>query len=72
MAWNADVLKMPIWAFHGKEDTTVSPSQTLEMAEKLKVSNPNFVLTLYDNVAHFSWVKAFSEELLHWLLSQHL
>ena len=72
MAWNADVLKMPIWAFHGKEDTTVSPTQTLEMAEKLKVSNPNFVLTLYDNVAHFSWVKAFSEELLHWLLSQHL
>ncbi|MBO5306212.1 MAG: prolyl oligopeptidase family serine peptidase, partial [Clostridia bacterium] len=25
MAWNAGVLKMPIWAFHGTEDAVVSP-----------------------------------------------
>ena len=71
MAWNADVLKMPIWTFHGKEDTVVSPNQTLEMIEKLKDINPNFKYTLYDGVGHDSWTKAFSEELLEWLLAQH-
>ena len=70
MAWNASVLKMPIWTFHGKEDTIVSPNQTLEMVEKLKEINPNFKYTLYDGVGHNSWTRAFSDELLKWLLSQ--
>ena len=70
MAWNACVLKMPIWTFHGKEDAVVSPNQTLEMVEKLKDTNPNFKYTLYDGVGHNSWTRAFSEELLNWLLSQ--
>ena len=69
MAWNASVLKMPIWTFHGKEDAVVSPNQTLEMVEKLKDTNPNFKYTLYDGVGHDSWTRAFSEELLNWLLS---
>lgn len=70
MAWNAEVLKMPIWTFHGKEDTVVSPNQTLEMVEKLKKMNPDFKYTLYDGVGHDSWVRAFSQELLQWLLAQ--
>ena len=71
MAWYASVLKMPVWAFHGKEDTTVSPHQTLEMIDALKDRNPNFRYTLYDGVGHNSWKYAFSEELLQWLLAQH-
>ena len=69
MAWNAEVLKMPIWTFHGKEDTVVSPTQTIEMVEKLKHRNPHFQYDLYEGVGHNSWEKAFSEELLSWLLS---
>lgn len=69
MAWNADVLKMPIQTFHGTNDTIVSINQTLEMAEKLK-SHENFTCTLYEGVGHDSWVKAFSEDLLKWLLAQ--
>lgn len=70
MAWNAEVLKMPIWAFHGKDDSVVSVNQTLEMAKKLE-GQKNFKYTLYDGVGHNSWVHAFSEELLQWLLSHH-
>lgn len=70
MAWNAQTLKMPIWTFHGREDATVSVNQTLEMADKLK-ENENFHCTIYDHIGHNSWTKAFSEELLDWLLSQH-
>ena len=71
MAWNAGALKMPIWAFHGLDDTTVDPFHTKEMASKLEGKNPNFKCTLYEGVAHNSWSRAFSEELLEWLLSQH-
>ena len=69
MAWNAQVLTMPIWAFHGMEDIVVSPSQTTEMIEKLKDCNPNLKYSLYEGVGHNSWDKAFSEETLRWILS---
>ena len=69
MAWNAQVLKMPIWAFHGLEDSVVSPKQTIEMIEKLKPINPNLKYTLYENVNHNSWDLAFTEELLEWLFT---
>lgn len=71
MAWNAGQLTMPIWAFHGLEDTTVSPYHTKEMAAKLEGKNPHFRCTLYEGVAHKSWERAFSPELLAWMLAQH-
>ena len=70
MAWNASVLKMPVWAFHGLEDATVSPSQTIEMVEALMHTNENLRYDLYEGVGHNSWNRAFSEETLKWLLSQ--
>lgn len=72
MAWNASVLTMPVWAFHGLCDTLVSPNQTIEMVEKLKLTNPNLKYDLYEGVGHNSWERAFSEELLAWLLAQKI
>lgn len=72
MSWNAGMLRMPIWAFHGLEDKVVPPRNTIEMAEALEGKNPNFKCTLYEGVAHNSWEKAFSEELLNWMLSKSL
>ena len=71
MAWNAGVLKMPIWTFHGLDDTVVNPFYTKDIASKLEGKNPNFKCTLYEGVGHNSWAKAFSPELLQWILSQH-
>ena len=70
MAWYASVLKMPIWAFHGLADDTVSPSQTLEMVEALKGKNENLKYNLFEGVGHNSWNNAFTEETLSWLLAQ--
>ena len=70
MAGYAGVLKMPVWAFHGLNDTTVSPRHTIEMIEKLKGTNPNLKYDLYEGVGHKSWELAFSTELLDWLLAQ--
>lgn len=71
MAWNAGVLNMPVWAFHGKVDSVVSVNHTIEMIEKLKNKNENLKYSLYDGVDHNSWDRAFSQELLEWMLSQH-
>lgn len=69
MPWNAHVLKMPIWAFHGLDDKIVSPNQTIEMVEALKPINPNLKYDFYEGVGHNSWEKAFTEPTLKWILS---
>ena len=69
MAWNAGVLTMPVWAFHGELDREVSPIQTAEMVERLKLTNPNVRCTIYEGVGHDSWSRAFSEELLQWFFT---
>lgn len=70
MAWNAGVLKMPIWAFHGASDTTVTPIQTDEMVSKLKELNYDVTYTRIDGVGHNVWENAYNKDLLEWLLSK--
>lgn len=69
MAWNAQSITMPVWAFHGLDDTVVSPTQTIEMVEALKSKNHNLKYDLYEGVGHNSWNKAFCEQTLNWILS---
>ena len=69
MPWNASILTMPVWAFHGEEDTVVSPSYTIDMIDKLKEINPNVKFNLYKGVGHGCWDRAYSNDLLKWLLS---
>ena len=71
MAWNADVLQMPIWAFHGREDDDVSVRETLMMAEALERCNPRFRCTIFEGVGHNCWSLAMDNERLQWLLQQH-
>lgn len=70
MPWNASVLNMPVWAFHGSIDEVVKPSNSIDMLEELKQTNPNAKLTIYEGVAHDSWVQAYDYPLYHWLLQQ--
>jgi len=70
MPWNAGVLTMPIWAFHGLCDTVVLPSCTMDMIDKLKDTNPHLKYDLYEGVGHDSWNMAFTLPTLNWLLSQ--
>lgn len=69
MPWNAKVLKMPVWTFHGLADTLVSPKETIDMVEALKKTNPNVKCELYEGVGHNAWDYAFREETLAWILS---
>ena len=40
------------------------------MVERLKLCNPRLRYDLYEGVGHDSWVRAFTEPTLAWLLSQ--
>ena len=70
MAWNAGVLKMPIWAFHGANDSVVSVSQSDEMVSKLKDVGADITYTRIDGVSHDAWNHTYNKELLEWLLSK--
>lgn len=70
MAWNAGVLNMPIWAFHGADDPVVSPTQSDEMVAKLKEINADVTYTRIDGVGHDVWEYAYNRELIEWLLSK--
>ena len=70
MAWNAGVLTMPVWAFHGAEDNVVSPVQSDEMIAKLKELGKDITYTKIDGVGHNVWENAYNEELICWLLSK--
>ncbi len=69
MAWNAEVLSMPIWAFHGAEDAIVSPMQSDEMVQSLKNCNADVRYTRVHGVGHNVWDETYDRELIEWLLS---
>lgn len=70
MAWNAEVLKMPIWAFHGAQDDVVSPSQSDEMVESLKACGSDVIYSRIDGVGHNVWDNTYDKDLIDWLLSK--
>lgn len=70
MAWNAGTLKMPVWAFHGAEDSVVSVTQSDEMVSALRAIDADVTYTRVDGVGHNVWEHAYNKELLAWLLSK--
>jgi len=68
MAWNAEVLKMPIWVFHGSDDRVVSPTQSDEMVAKLNECGADVKYSRIDGVGHGVWENAYNEQLILWLL----
>ena len=69
MCWNAAQLKdVPIWAFHGKLDTVVLPSESQHMVEAVLKAGGNARLTLYEDTEHDSWTAAYSNpDVYTWL-----
>ncbi len=70
MAWNAGVLNMPVWAFHGADDTVVTPIQSDEMVAKLREQVKDVTYSRVEGVGHDVWLNAYTPELLSWLLSK--
>jgi predicted peptidase len=62
---------IPIWAFHGADDTTVPVARSRNMVAALRAAGANVRYTEYAGTGHDSWTPASQEpELLPWLFSQ--
>lgn len=55
---------------HGAEDFVVSVTQSDEMVSKLKELGADVTYSRIDGVGHSVWEKAYTAELLEWLLSK--
>jgi dienelactone hydrolase len=69
---HADRIKnIPIWAFHGANDSTVPVQCSRSMVEMIERAGGHPRYTEYPGVGHNSWDCAYAEpELLSWLFSQ--
>ena len=70
MGWNAHVLRMPVWAFHGTADGAVDVFYSDDMVKKLTASGGNVKYTRLDGVDHNCWAQSYNRELFDWLLAQ--
>ena len=70
MPWNAGVLDMPVWAFHGASDTVVLPRYSDDMVEKLVSLGKDVTYTKVENVGHNVWENAYNNQLIEWFLSK--
>lgn len=68
MRW---IRKLPVWAFHGDQDTAVPLEESKRLIEALqKLGNEEARLTVYPGVGHDSWTATYdNSEVYEWLLS---
>jgi predicted peptidase len=62
--------EVSLWVFHGEQDDVVPVHHSEVMVDALKKAGADVRFTVYPDVKHESWEKAFAEpELLPWLFS---
>ena len=71
-AFTAHALRtVPVWIFHGADDTVIPVSESRQMAEALRREGADVHYTEYAGVGHGSWDRAYAEEeLWRWLFAQ--
>lgn len=64
----ANLVKLPVWAWHGTEDTAVKFEKSVEMVEAIKAAGGTKVrFTSLEHIGHFSWQAAYeSNDLYQW------
>jgi len=68
----AVIAHIPIWIYHGAEDPAVNPVYSLDMLQALTKAGAHPGFTQYPEVGHFSWLGAYSDQLMiEWLFRQH-
>ena len=71
MNWRAWYVKdIPIRVYHGRRDDIVPLSQSEAMVNSVKLQGGNVEFTIYDDLSHNCWDRAFEEtDLIEWLIS---
>lgn len=69
MNWRAWALKMPIRVYHGGRDDVVPLCQSEAMVNSVKAQGGNVEFTIYDDLSHNCWDRAFENtDLIEWLV----
>jgi predicted peptidase len=67
--WAGKLKNIPVWAFHGAKDKAVSPAEEQRMVDAVNKAGGNAKLTLYPDLGHNAWDRAYSDPaLFKWLL----
>src|SRR5688572_5179481 len=62
---------LPVWMFHGSEDTVIHPSESRKMHEALRAAGAEVRYTEYEKVGHDAWIRAYADaEMWAWLFKQ--
>lgn len=70
MNWRAWALKMPIRVYHGGRDDVVPLCQSEAMVNAVKLQGGQVEFTVYDDLSHNCWDRAFEQtDLIEWLIS---
>lgn len=68
-----ELVGTPLWAFHGAKDEVIKPSGSILAVEALREAGASPKLTLYPDVGHNAWDRAYFDEALpKWFLSHSL
>lgn len=72
MAWNAaQLVNVPVWAFHGERDRVVAPEESRRMVEAVRACGGDARLTLYPDAEHDAWTPTYADEAVFaWLFAQ--
>ena len=66
----AELKGKPIWAFHGDQDGAVAPEKGQAMVDAAVAAGAEAKMTMYPDVGHNSWDKAYrDEDLSGWFLA---
>ncbi len=66
-----NLVDVPTWAFHGEDDTVVSPKRSSSLVSVLKIVGGDAKLTLLPHLGHSICKEIYSKpELWEWMLSQ--
>jgi predicted peptidase len=65
--------RMPVWAFHGALDEVVPPGESQRLVDALRAEGAEVRFTLYPDLGHDSWSRAYGDPALYaWLLAHRL
>ena len=68
--WAPQLRDVPVWAFHGAKDKAVNPVEEERMVNAVIKAGGNAKLTMYPDLGHNVWDRAYSDPaLFHWFLS---
>ena len=68
----ARIASIPLWVFHGRQDTVIPVTESREMIEAIQKAGGHPRYTEYNRLGHAIWKQTFKQpDIVSWLFAQH-